>query len=241
MPMQLSRWTFFGLLWLFFGCNMALADSEADSLAQVQQQFQATFTQMNILDFQASAMPGLYEIINADQIIYFYPEKELLFLGQIFNKQGHNLTQEKLTSIKSAQRAKLDLSVALEIGDPTATKTLIEFTDPNCGYCQQFHHDMQEKTQVKRQVIFSPFQPGSAQKVVHILCSDHPEQAYHAIFNGQVDSADLLDCQQGQDLLKKHQQISSAFGVQGTPTLSWEGRVITGYQKARVAHYINSN
>jgi len=216
------------------------AETEKDVVNNMKDRFQATFTEMKVIDFRESEIPGVYEIANTDQIIYYYPEKELLFFGQMFNKDGTSLTEERLAQLKSNKLDGLNLDDAIVIGN--GSKEIVEFTDPDCPYCRKFHEYAKDKD-LKRYVFFTPLDqlhPSAHKKAVHVLCSDNKEKAYEDIYENKVGFEAMNDCEKGRDLLKVHRQVSSEFGVQGTPTLAWEGSVVTGFNKERVAQYVNS-
>lgn len=230
-----------GLLWF---AGSAGADPTNDAVSKVQEKFQATFSQMHLIDFRESQIPGVYEITNPDQIIYYYPEKELLIFGAFYSKDGRNLTQERIEQVKGARFEKLDLSSAIVIGH--GDKEIVEFTDPDCPYCKRY--DQWARTNnVKRRVIFMPMEqlhPEAQKKALHILCSPDKELAFREIYDNKVGYESMVDCPDGHVVLEQHRLVSSQFGVQGTPTLAWKGpggtvNVVTGFVKERIAQFIN--
>lgn len=224
------------------------ATANADDNAKIkaaQEKLQATFSNLTISDFSPSVIPGMYEVVGSGKVIYFYPEKELIVFGEIYDKEGHSLTQEKLQQVAMKNIEKVPLASALKIGN--GPKKVIEFTDPDCPYCQRFHaYSKKVAKDITRYVFFSPIEaihPNAGQKAVHVLCSPDPEAALDELFSGNkpVPAELLRNCPEGRAKLKVHTTVSTQFGVNGTPTLVIDNSVVTGFQQERIAQLISAN
>jgi len=215
--------------------------SEED-IKSVQDKLQKTFTRLTVENFGPSPIPGIYQLTTNQRVIYYHPEKELLIMGAIFDKSGRNLTDEHISALQRDKIKELPLDKALVIGQ--GEKSIIEFTDPDCPYCMKLHELLETglNKPVKRYVFFTPItqrHPDAPAKVVHILCSEDKEKAFHEVYTRQLAFSELKNCEQGQQLLAEHQKISSQFGVSGTPTIVLENSVLPGLDKARIAQFVN--
>ena len=68
-------------------------------------------------EIRSSDISGLYEIEAGPNIIYFYPEKDLLVFGEIWSKDGRNVTAEKNAQIGAARLKDVPLDKAVKIGN----------------------------------------------------------------------------------------------------------------------------
>ena len=223
--------------------NIEISEENETALKikSVEEKLKTTFSNLNASYFDESPIPGIYEILAGNRLIYFSPENEMLIFGEIFSKQGRSLTAEKLARLQSKKVEDLDLSDALIIG--AGEKTIIEFTDPDCPYCRKLHKKLSQEKNVRRVIFFSIFEashPNAKQKAVHIFCSTDKTKAFDAVFNGKIAMMELIDCDKGKRIVESHQQTSTAFGVSGTPTLVLDTSVITGYREAQIAQFLEN-
>jgi len=68
--------------------------------------FAKTFPQLKVDSITASEIKGLYEVVSGQNIFFFYPEKELLLVGDMYTKAGQNLTGDKKRALKAKQQEK---------------------------------------------------------------------------------------------------------------------------------------
>lgn len=208
--------------------------------SEIQDIVSTTFSVIKANEFTQSPIPGIYELVTNGKVIYFQPEKEIMIFGEMYSKEGVSLTQERLREVDAVRIGGLDLKDALVIG--SGPKKIIEFTDPECGYCKNFHaYSKTVEPSVTRYIFFTPMaklHPEGHKKAIHILCSENKEIALNDVYGNRIDDSDLLHCDSGQVMLNRHQQISEQFGVQGTPTFVLENTVITGFNQAQIAQFI---
>lgn len=224
------------------GGEVVISDKDKQEyIRNAQEKLKATFIRMNVTDFGESPIPGIYEVVTGNRVIYFHPEKEMLIFGEIYTKNGKSLTQARLQQEQKRRVAKLDLSDALVIGN--GPKNIIEFSDPECPYCQKFHaYAKKSEDKITRYIIFTPIRqlhPNAHKKAVHVLCSENKEQALDDVFSNRLNYGQLTTCREGEELLARHEQVSSQFGVSATPTLVLGDSVVTGFNQARIAQFIN--
>jgi len=219
------------------------ADHKKITIDEAQKRLQTTYSRLTFTDFREGPIPGLFEIVAGNRVIYYQPQMEILIFGELFSKDGRSLTQEYLTSQQEKKIATIPLDQALVIGN--GPKKIIEFTDPDCPYCQRLHAFLKDHAkEVTRYVFFSPIRglhPDSPQKVVHILCSKDKAASMDAVYSGKVAPTELTKCEEGEKLEAKQEAISTQFGVGGTPMLVLDNSVVTGFQEARIAQFINPN
>ncbi|WP_422917737.1 DsbC family protein [Sphingobium cupriresistens] len=223
--------------------RMQAAASLRDAAAEAQVKLQQTFTNLHFEDFAAAPVEGpIYQAIAGGKIIYFAPRSEHLLFATVYDRNGVNLTalaQEQ----GAAQRLKaIDPAKALAIG-PADAPTVIEFTDPDCPYCQALDRFWKAKAAegkpVRRLIFFvSGIHPTAAAKAEHILCSPDREAAFQAAYSGQTPPL-LRQCAAGHDKVAEDAELVAKVGVSGTPTLIADGKLISGFQQAELEAFLD--
>lgn len=212
------------------------------AVEKAQEQLQATFSNLTIIDFKPSPMPGLYEVNTGNGIIYFEPKAELLFFGEIYAKDGTSLTQTARENKTKATLSQLPMDIGLVIGDPDG-KEIIEFTDPDCPYCrryEQFIVPLSHEQPIKRVIYFiTSIHPASYKKAMHVLCADNPEQAFHEVYASEV--TEFKGCKKAKKILQAHQQIAQSLGISATPSFLINDHLEVGFQPGMILDYLNTN
>ena len=149
--MNNRRLTVGGFMLLFVaaaGFSMA-----SDDVRTEKENLMKSFPNLNVDGFRESPLKGLYEITAGEQVFYFSPEG-YLFFGEIWTKDGKNLTAEMRDKVMADRIKNLPLDKALKIGN--GPKKVIEFTDPDCPYCRKVDNFLANRTDVTRYVYFVP-------------------------------------------------------------------------------------
>ncbi|WP_247687580.1 DsbC family protein [Pseudoalteromonas luteoviolacea] len=204
---------------------------QANEIEEAQEQLQSTFKNLQFSSFKPGPIDGLFEINAGGQIIYFHPQKELLFMGEVFNKEGQSLTAQSLEADANALESKLPVDKSIKIVKEGAITELIEFTDPECGYCKSFERFMQKEGGLINRTVFFDTRgsESSRQKVVHILCSSDREKAMQDIYMG-IKPSKYLDCPEGREMQKVHAEATRLAGVRGTPSFIINGKLTLGFR-----------
>jgi thiol:disulfide interchange protein DsbC len=191
-------------------------------------QLRAAFPQVKFDSVAASEIPGLYEVTSGQNIFYYYPEKDLILIGEIYGKDLKNHTAEKKGTLAAKAVKDLPLEKAVKIGD--GKKTVIEFTDPDCPYCRKAFEYFTKRTDVTRYIFFAPMaHPAAISKVEYILAADNKAQAYDAMMLGQEIPANAKPVSDAvRALAQEHLALAKQVGIQGTPTFFINGQQVVG-------------
>ncbi len=214
----------------------------AAAAEEAQRELRQTFTNLSFEDFGPAPIKGpIYQAIAGGRVIYFAPESGHLLFAAVYDKNGINVTA--LTQDASARKrlGAVDPADALVIG-PAGAPQVIEFTDPDCPYCQALERFWKTKAaegkKVQRLIYFvSGIHPEAAAKAEHILCSPDKEVAFRSVYAG-ARPATLLKCAAGEAKVKKDAQTVQHMGVTGTPTLFVGGKLISGFQQAELEAFL---
>jgi thiol:disulfide interchange protein DsbC len=207
-----------------------------DDLKTEKDNLMKTFPNLTLDGFRESPLKGLYEITAGEQVFYFSPEG-YLFFGEIWTKDGKNLTAEMREKVAADRIKDLPLDKALKIGN--GPKKVIEFTDPDCPYCRKVDSFLAKRTDVTRYVFFVPLRkihPDAEKKARYILSHTDRQKAFHEVFGGEFDGKPIPvaeGVQQSQ--LEEMEKIASGIGVRGTPALWIDGAHVNGADLQRIS------
>ncbi|MDR6709295.1 thiol:disulfide interchange protein DsbC [Novosphingobium sp. 1748] len=208
-----------------------------------QQQLHQTFTNLKFEDFGQSPVKGpIYQATAGGRLIYYAPQSEHLLFATVYDKDGVNLTALAQEQGASRRLKAIDPAKALAIG-PEGAPTVIEFTDPDCPYCQALDRFWNTKAAegkpVRRLVFFvSGIHPTAAAKAEHILCSPDKEAAFRAAYSGQTPPI-LRQCGPGHARVAQDAELVAKVGITGTPTLIVDGKLISGFQQAELEAFLD--
>jgi thiol:disulfide interchange protein DsbC len=203
--------------------------------------FGKVFPQLKMDSFVESQIKGLYEVVSGQNVFYFYPEKELLLVGEIYTRGGQNITGDKkrILKAKASEEAlkklkDLQLTKAVKIG--SGPKTVIEFTDPDCTYCRKASEALKGRSDLTRYIFLSPFaHPGAAPKVHYILNAKDQEKAYHEMMEGKGAPSPAPEYgKEIIDLAAEHLDIARSLGIEGTPTFFINGQQVVGADMQKI-------
>ncbi|OPY03852.1 MAG: putative thiol:disulfide interchange protein DsbC precursor [Syntrophorhabdus sp. PtaB.Bin184] len=191
-----------------------------------EEAFKKAYPQIPFDSMRPTPVRGLYEVSKGGDIIYFFEEKGLLFVGEIIDGRGRNLTEDRKSEMLVANVRKIPLDKAIRIGN--GKQTVIEFTDPDCPYCRRAASYLESRKDLTRYVFFFPLPSNrdAENKIKHIFCSPDRAKAYEEAMKGKLDTQKYTVCkkQEATELLNAHKQIGGQIGVSGTPMFIINGK-----------------
>jgi thiol:disulfide interchange protein DsbC len=213
------------------------AQSEQEMIAKAEMKFKATFVNSKaIKSFGPSPIEGLYHMQTLNGLMYYYPDKELLVFGKIYDKNGVDLSAQVERASNQKLIDTLPLESALVLGSPDAETSYVEITNPYCGHCINYSRwaDKQDSSNIKRYVFFfvtdgegNIGEGRGKEEAIHILC--HPED-YSKIYNRQKMS--LKTCEEGRARFDQHSAAMKLMSPTGTPSFIVDGRPFVGFDEA---------
>lgn len=199
---------------------------ETDSLKK-------NFPNLRVDSVSESPIKGLYEIVAGNQVFYFSPDGYLMF-GELWSKDGKNLTAEMRDKVLAEKVKSIPLDKAFKIG--SGKHQVIEFTDPDCPYCRKVDEFLAKRTDVTRYVFFFPLRqihPDAEKKSQYILSQKDREQAFREIISGALDGKPLPESSHNE-MLEEMDQVAKSVGVRGTPALWIDGIAVNGADIPRI-------
>ncbi len=214
----------------------------AAAAEDAQRQLRQTFTNLTFEDFGLAPVKGpIYQAIAGGRIIYFAPESGHLLFAAVYDRNGVNVTALAQDDAARKRLGAIDPAQALAIGPPGAPQ-VIEFTDPECPYCQALDRFWAAKAAegkpVRRLIYFvSGIHPLAAAKAEHILCSPDQAAAFKAAYAGATPPV-LRKCAAGAAKVAADARTVKAMGISGTPTLFVDGKMVSGFQQAELEAFL---
>lgn len=217
--------------------SWALSQSSKDLIAK---EIKGNFPNASFEHMEESHIPGImsFYIMNGQgyRIMYWHHETQTIIFGEMVSKEGVPITANAIEKFKSKKMKSLDTSEALVIG--SGENKIVEFIEAECVYCANYHRFIKEQKDVTRYIYFynamGQQHPGSDRKSIHVLCSKDPLTALNNVFSNSVKMDALNQCEKGEELLAKHNEIAKRFKVSGTPTLIVNGTVMAGFRKTQL-------
>jgi thiol:disulfide interchange protein DsbC len=206
------------------GCHSAA------SMDSVREALKKGFPNLHPTSISETALTGLYEIEAGTNLIYYYPAKDLLMFGEIWTKDGINVTAERKGQMAAAKLKDVPLDKAIKIG--TGKNTVIEFTDPDCPYCRKASSFFKDRDDVTRYVFLFPL-PIHKEAEAHaryVLCAADRARALEEVMSGQLDNKEVPACpgSRADVLLREHKDIGATLGVRATPAFWINGQYVAG-------------
>jgi len=192
------------------------------------------FPNLRVDSVKESPIKGLYEIVAGNQVFYFSPDGYLMF-GELWSKDGKNLTAEMREKVLAEKVKSIPLDKALKIG--SGPRQVIEFTDPDCPYCRKVDEFLAKRTDVTRYVFFFPLRqihPDAEKKARYILSQKDREKAFREVLNGALDGKPASESVHKDAMLEEMEQVAKSVGVRGTPALWIDGTAVNGADIHRI-------
>lgn len=165
-------------------------------------------------------VPGLWEVRIGNEVLYTDEQGNYLIEGQIIDtKSRANLTEARLEKLTAIDFASLPLKDAIVWKQGSGERKLVQFADPNCGYCKRFERDLAKVKDLTVYTFLLPILGGdSPEKSRAIWCAKNPSETWRAwMIDGTppprtMGSCDTAAIERNLALARKHR-------VNGTPAV----------------------
>jgi len=233
--------TFTGIVMLFIAVSFIIANANTDD---IKTRFLKNFPRMQmqgIEKVEKTDIKGLYEItFSNNMIVYYYPEKEYMIFGEIWNNEGKSITAEKRMEIARKKLSSLKLDDAIKIGK--GKKKVVEFFDPECPHCKTVYNYLKDKKDKITLNLFPVplFGPNSEKKVKYLMCEKDKEKALDVIFSKPANEITLPEkCDIDNDTLNKRKAMLFTYGITGVPFLLIDGQPVNGSNIQQIEKLLN--
>ena len=235
MIKKIKFYTFTLCLLFSVGCS---ADSSEDlnDIEEVKNKLiEILPEEIDLLSIQKTDMQGFFEVnFEGIEPLYVSSDGNYLVSGDIYL-----ITKEGLVNKSEARRdyqrktliSNLDKKELITFEPKELIHNIFVFTDVDCGYCRQFHNQIDAYLELGIRVNYLAYPRAgvgseSFRKISSAWCDDDPNYSLTLLKQGKDIEIKLC----ADNPVEKHFKLGNALGVQGTPSIiTDEGKMIPGY------------
>ena len=235
MIKKIKFYTFTLFLLFSVGCS---ADSSEDSndIEDVKNKLiEILPEEIDLLSIHKTDMQGFFEVnFEGIEPLYVSSDGNYLVSGDIYL-----ITKEGLVNKSEARRdyqrktliSNLDKKELITFEPEELIHNVFVFTDVDCGYCRQFHNQIDAYLELGIRVNYLAYPRAgvgseSFRKISSAWCDDDPNYSLTLLKQGKDIEIKLCP----DNPVEKHFKLGNALGVQGTPSIiTDEGKMIPGY------------
>ena len=235
MPMQFKIFSFLIILIFSTGCSANSSDNIQEIEAVKRKLAEILPNEINLISIQETDLNGFFEV-NFEEIdpLYVSSDGNYLVSGDIYlitkdglvNKSEARRDYQRKTLIKGLNESELITFEPRQINH-----NIFVFTDVDCGYCRQFHNQIDEYLELGIRVNYLAYPRAgigsdSFNKISSAWCNEDPNYSLTLLKQGQDIQTKLCE----DNPVEKHFNLGNTIGVQGTPSIiTDEGKMIPGY------------
>ena len=154
-----------------------LAEQPDPAAEKVRQGVARVLPDLQIDEVTLSPVPGLYEVVIGQRLVYVTEDGRYLLQGNLVDlQQQKNLTEPRLNDIKARALSEVSEDSMVIFGPEDAKHTVTVFTDIDCGYCRKLHGEMAKYNDagIRVRYLFFPragVDSSSYRKAVSVWCA----------------------------------------------------------------------
>ena len=223
---------------LSFGCGDTLGDQPEEnlSISELKEKLSERFPDsIEIVSIKEVGIEGYLEVnLKGIEPLFISKDGKYLISGDIYEitEQGLvNRSEARRNYLRKVTISEIDESEFIVFKPNKVEHSIFVFTDVDCGYCRQFHREINDYLDLGIQVNYLAFPRAgidseSYKKVVSAWCSSQPNQAITELKLGyEIKENVCLN-----NPVEKHFDLGNSLGVTGTPSIiTSDGRLIPGY------------
>lgn len=220
---------------LLAGIALSFAAATA-SYAQTKEEIASKLNGVSASDISDSPISGVYQVQLGSRVAYVTADGNFLMQGELYDlRTSQNLTEHaraaaRVEMIKSVPRDQMIVFAPPE-GETKYVITI--FTDVDCGYCRQFHREIDKVNALGIEVhyLFYPRTGPDTEswyKAEKVWCAG-PDHRKEALTRAKLGGAVPEDACQDNPV-STHYNLGQEVGVRGTPAIvAANGEIIGGY------------
>ena len=231
-----TKYFIFTLLFLFsVGCSSE-STATKDEIEVVKNRLNEMLPEGIVMEsIQETDMSGFYEVnFEGVEPLYVSSDGNYLVSGDIYliTKEGLvNKSEARRDYQRKVMMQNLDEEELIIFEPEKIAHSIYVFTDVDCGYCRQFHNQIDAYLSLGIKVHYLAYPRAgigsdSYNKITSAWCNTDPNNSLTLLKQGR--EIDRLLCEDNP--VESHFELGRAMGVQGTPSIvTEEGKMIPGY------------
>jgi len=190
---------------------------------------------IEIVSVSEADIDGYFEVNFKDiEPLYVSKDGKYLISGDIFEITTEGLvnrSESRKNYLRKTTLNELDKSEFITFQPKTIEHSIFVFTDVDCGYCRQFHREINAYLDLGIQVNYLAFPRAGVDsdsfiKIASAWCSTQPHKAITELKLGYEIKENVCP----NNPVEKHFNLGNSLGVSGTPSIiTSEGKLIPGY------------
>ncbi len=226
-----------------FSFSALATDAKTDTLPSPEKAISDALAHYQLVVESVEAVPALnlYEVSTNNGVIYSNQDASYFIVGNLFQNSGKdlvNLTEKTQATRNLAKFKTSDVEKELIVFPAKNQKYVINvFTDTTCGYCTKLHRELEDYNNAGITVRYLAYprageRASNFEQMASIWCAADKNKAMRDAKLGDF-KADPKVSAECKDLVRRHLQLGSDFGVSGTPAIMLEdGSMLSGYMPA---------
>ena len=211
---------------------------------QCEKKLRKLFPKTRVDMIRKSPIKGICELWLGTNVIYFYPEKGYLIIGNIYSSGGKNITELSREKVMAENIRNLNLKNTIKWGKGKIKVVL--FTDPDCPFCakvEKFLLTSVFKNKLNVHIFLYPLtsiHPHAEEHALNVLCSKDPVKtllSYASHENPEIKCSEK-DREKAKARLKEMKKSGDKAGIRGTPLVVVGNRVIFGADLEKIMEAI---
>jgi thiol:disulfide interchange protein DsbC len=185
-------------------------------------------------DISDAPIPGIYQVAVGANVAYVTKDGKFIIRGDIYDAEtSANVSEETRARARATLLGTIDpeTMIVFKPASGPVKHTITIFTDVDCGYCRQFHREIDKVTALGIEVhyLFYPRTGRNTEswtKADQVWCAaDHNSALTRAKLGGEIPNSG--EC---ATPIEAHYELGQRIGVRGTPAIFNEaGDLLGGY------------
>lgn len=222
-------------IWIILALSVVSVSASAQEReALSREELAAEFPGMDAKDVREAALPGMYEVAIGSSVAYVSKDGRYVLQGDLYDlDENANLTEKRRSTARADLLSRVDPAtmIVFSPGGDAVKHTVTVFTDIDCGYCRQFHRDIDKVNALGIEVHYLSYprtgpDTESWAKAEKVWCAEDRNAALtDAKLGGRVPEE---DCESAP--VETHYELGNDVGVRGTPSIfAANGEQLGGY------------
>jgi thiol:disulfide interchange protein DsbC len=212
--------------------GFAAAGASAQELTK--EELAAQLNGIAVEDIKDAPIQGLYEVAVGANVAYVTKDGRFIIRGDIYDAEtSANVSEETRARARAAMLGSVDPEsmIVFKPANGEVKHTVTIFTDIDCGYCRQFHREIDKVTALGIEVhyLFYPRTGPNTEswaKADQVWCApNHNVALTRAKLGGEIPKGEACTTP-----IESHFELGQRIGVRGTPAVFSEaGELLGGY------------
>ena len=213
---------------------LGLAAANASAQEITKEELSTRLNGIAVEDITDAPIAGLYQVAVGANVAYVTKDGRYIVRGDIYDAEtSANVSEETRARARATMLGSVDPAdmIVFKPANGQVKHTVTIFTDIDCGYCRQFHREIDKVTALGIEVHYMFFprtgpDTESWTKADQVWCAaNHNSALTRAKLGGEIPDGD--EC---ATPVEAHYELGQRIGVRGTPAIFSEaGELLGGY------------